>query len=204
MDLGARAVSERRRIRREIHDVLGHDLTLLGIFARAIESPEHLSIDEIRSAAKVIGDSVRRAQRDLTRILDARDEPAEPLVQSLNEMFGRVSDAGAAVRASVDPRVGRLSPGLQETVQRFCQEGLTNALKHASPGEISLTVEIVDRWVRMAIRSPLAARPRPRAASSTGLGLSGLRERALQHGGHSAITLENHCFCLRLDLPLAG
>jgi signal transduction histidine kinase len=181
--------------------VLGHDLTLLGIFAAAIESPEHLSADEIRSAAKVIGESVRRAQHDLKRILSVQDEPAEPLVERLELMFARVEEAGVAVRASVDPEIDALSPGIRQTIERFCQEGLTNALKHAGPGEIVLTIERVGRWLRLTVRSPLEARPP--VVSSTGLGLSGLRERALQHGGRSAITLESDSFCLRLDLPLA-
>jgi signal transduction histidine kinase len=185
-----RAVLEERvRIARELHDVVAHHVSMMGVQAGAAR----VVIDRDRAKAKqalgAIEESSRQAVAELHRLLgflrqagDRDDLAGRPGVSQLPRLAASMSDSHLAVEVSVEGETRSLPPTVDHSAYRIVQEALTNTLKHsvASRADVhvrywpdELEVEIVDDG-------------RPNGASSSasgGLGLIGMRERAALHGG---------------------
>ncbi len=176
---------ERNRIAAEVHDVLGHALTvsLLHIGSarlaldeepeeaeRALEEAERLtreSLDEVRTSVGVMRSD---APGDIAPLPDARAIP------ELVESFRR---AGATVELSVSGDLAAPGPARGLAAYRIVQESLTNATRHA-PGEaISVEVSVQDGATTVAVRNDGAVDP----ASPPGSGLRGMRDRTEGVGG---------------------
>jgi signal transduction histidine kinase len=91
-----------------------------------------------------------------------------------------------SLSVQVDGEVDAVSPGLGLTIYRIVQEGLTNALKHASGASVAVSVEVVADAVQVDVVNGPSPAP-PGLNPSSGYGLQGLRERvALYHGSYRA------------------
>jgi signal transduction histidine kinase len=167
-DLRAEQAQQRARdeIAREMHDVLGHRLSLLSVHAGALEFRPDASPEEIARAAKVIRENAHLALQDLREVIGVLRAPVGELPQpTLADVRQLVAESGRAgmrigLREELD---GAAVPDLVgRTAYRTVQEGLTNARKHApgaevvvrlagSPGE-GLTVEVRNEapWSRSA------------------------------------------------------
>jgi signal transduction histidine kinase len=196
----------RDEIAREMHDVLGHRLSLLSVHAGALEFRPDASPEEIARAAKVIRENAHLALQDLREVVGVLRGPVGELPQpTLADVRQLVAESGrAGMRVGLREELGgaTVSDLVGRTVYRTVQEGLTNARKHApgaevvvrlagSPGE-GLTVEVCNE----APGSRPAPDPDPgpvagaEAASDPGpgQGLVGLAERValadgrLEHG----------------------
>jgi signal transduction histidine kinase len=147
----------REEIAREMHDVLGHRLSLLSVHAGALEFRPDASAEEIAGAAKVIRENAHQALQDLREVIGVLRAPVGELPQptladvpQLVEESGRAGmrvDLGRELDGAVPDLVGR-------TAYRIVQEALTNARKHApgadvrvaltgAPGQ-GLTVEVAN------------------------------------------------------------
>jgi signal transduction histidine kinase len=205
--------AERRRIAREMHDVLGHRISLLSVHAGALEFRPDAPPQEVAEAAKVIRASAQAALEELRGVIgvlrDDGDEPVlrrpQPTLADIPELVEESRTAGMRVEWRGDVTDASAIPAaLGRTAYRVVQEGLTNARKHApaaavevtlSPGP-PLTVEVVNR---AALGSPPAD-----ALPGTGTGLVGLAERVALAGGeleHGPDSDGN--FVLRATLPWA-
>lgn len=180
---------ERRRIARELHDVVAHHVSVMGVLAtgaRRVLARDPAAADE---ALGSIAETSRTTLRELRRLLDVLRTDAEPAAEltpqpgltGLESLVDQVREAGLPVSLRVDGVPTSLDPGLALTVFRIVQEALTNALKHAGTataqvrltfGVYWLTVEIVDTG-----RGPSLDPNR------TGHGLVGMRERVALYGG---------------------
>jgi signal transduction histidine kinase len=126
----------REQIAREMHDVLGHRLSLLSVHAGALEYRPDAPAAEVAGAAKVIRETTHQALQDLREVLGVLRAPAgelpQPTLADVRELVASSGRAGMRVElreeatGAVPDRVGR-------TAYRVVQEALTNALKHA-PG----------------------------------------------------------------------
>ncbi|GAA5024339.1 sensor histidine kinase [Actinopolymorpha pittospori] len=205
----------REEIAREMHDVLGHRLSLLSVHAGALEYRPDAPPEEIARAAGVIRESAHQALQDLREVVGVLRAPLGELPQpTLAEVPALVADS---VRAGmrVDSRVeveGPVPASVGRTAYRIVQEGLTNAHKHAPGAEVGVlvcgapgqgvTVEVrnatpvaVDAGVRSGGRSASSGALASAASTlasfvaevpGTGQGLIGLAERASQAGGRLA------------------
>jgi len=186
--------AERRRIAREMHDVLAHRLSLLSVHAGALEFRPDASPEEVNEAARVIRASARAALQELREVIgllrDDGDEGVQPPQPTFGDIPKLVDESraagmnvrfrdGAAAEAEVPAAVGR-------TAYRVVQEGLTNARKHAPGAAVeltisadanALTVEVVNRPVIGGTTLD------PLAQGGTGSGLIGLAERVALTGG---------------------
>jgi signal transduction histidine kinase len=196
----------RDEIAREMHDVLGHRLSLLSVHAGALEFRPDASPEEIARAAKVIRENAHLALQDLREVVGVLRAPVGELPQpTLADVRQLVAESGrAGMRVGLREELGGAAvPDLVgRTAYRTVQEGLTNARKHApgaevvvrlagSPGE-GLTVEVCNE----APGSRPAPGPDPGPAAGAeavsdpgpGQGLVGLAERValadgrLEHG----------------------
>ena len=199
-DLARIAVAdERARIARELHDVVAHSLSVIAVQADAAEAA--LGKDPSRAGApmRAIRDSARQALVDMRQLLhvlraeDDRDQPSDLTpargIGDLPHLLTGMREAGLPIEADI--RIGGgLSAGMELTVFRIVQEGLTNVRKHAGTVPTSLTVVAEASWLRIEI---VNAPPDRGAATSdgtsvssslsTGHGLVGLGERVHAAGG---------------------
>lgn len=202
-----RAVAdERRRIARELHDVIAHSVSVMVVQAGAAR--ELLGRDEAGVAASLeeIQRSGRAALGETGRVLGllreevASDIGPQPTVSDLPRLAETFRAAGLEVRLDTDGGTDGLPAGLDLSVYRIVEEGLTNALKH-TPGAL---VEVHLRRRAGGVEVDLAsAAGASRHLHSGGHGLVGMRERVAVFGGSfSAAPTEDGGFLVKARLPL--
>ncbi|MGW6391496.1 sensor histidine kinase [Streptomyces sp. NPDC055103] len=186
MDRTQAVVAERSRMARELHDMVANHLSAI-----AIHSTAALSLDEpatTRQALTVIRENSVAGLAEMRRLIGLlRDssgdtEPAAaPTLAGLDALVARSAanaEPSGLVLVLDDTRrsQGGLPAPVELAAYRIVQESLTNALKHAAPGEVRVTVgqDPGALWVR--VTSPFGERPGPTAPGS-GAGLVGMRER---------------------------
>ncbi|WP_405644031.1 sensor histidine kinase [Streptomyces uncialis] len=200
------AAAERARIAREMHDIIGHNLSVITGLADGGTYASKKSPERARQALEGIATTSRQALGELRRLLDVlrEDPPGEqepdlspqPALVDLDGLVERVRAAGLPVHTTVHGTPDAVPPGLQLTVYRLLQEALTNTMKHAGPGA---TAEIQVRYepdeVRLAVTDrggqpdSSAEPPHPLPMDSdepradAGRGLTGMRERTALYSG---------------------
>ncbi|WP_234334664.1 sensor histidine kinase [Streptomyces sp. NRRL B-1347] len=186
------AAAERTRIAREMHDIIGHNLSVItgladgGKYAAA-KSPEHAA-----QALAAIGSTSRQALAELRRLLDVlRDDTPEaaalapqPALTDLTRLIDGVRSAGLPVRTTVHGRPDALPQGQELTVYRVVQEALTNTLKHGGPGATATVgISYDDDGVTVTVTDTGHAPPAAAEAGREGRGLTGMRERTALYAG---------------------
>ncbi|WP_030864057.1 sensor histidine kinase [Streptomyces sp. NRRL S-37] len=186
------AAAERARIAREMHDIIGHNLSVITGLADGGRYAAGKSPARAAQALDAIATTSRQALGELRRLLDVlRDDdtahPAErtpqPGLTDLDQLIDGVRSAGLTVRTRVEGRA-TLPPGRQLTVFRVVQEALTNTLKHAGP-ETTSEVSLVhgDRGAVTVTITDTGKGTTPPSAPSDGRGIPGMRERTALYGG---------------------
>ena len=170
---------ERMRIARELHDVVGHALSLMVVQAGAGRRVASSRPDDARRALDAIDIAGAQALQDLARLAALVDDEAEP-AQTLGDLVGAASRAGLTIRVR-----GGSDLVLDRLATRIIQEALTNSLKHA--GATSVDIELARDAERVTIAVVDGGRRTrgggPAEVWSGGLGLVGMRERVAHAGG---------------------
>jgi signal transduction histidine kinase len=201
--------AERRRIAREMHDVLAHRLSLLSVHAGALEFNPDASPEETQ-AAGVIRESARAALEELRGVIgvlreDAGESLTQPPQPTLADLPALVEESRAAgMRITAQIELGDAAPPapVGRTVYRIAQEGLTNARKHAPGAAVTLDVRATDGDLRIEVRSlaPVAVASAPLPGAGTGL--IGLAERVTLADGQLEHGVDpTGAFVLRARLP---
>ncbi|MEN8650888.1 histidine kinase [Streptomyces sp. 21So2-11] len=178
--------AERSRMARELHDMVANHLSAIAIHSTAalsIGTPK-ASTDALAVIREnsVQGLSEMRRLIGLLRDSSGDQEPtAAPALGSLDVLLDQARTVGAdsGLVFTLDdtrPPGGRLPAPVEMAAYRIVQESLTNALKHASPGTVAVTLAHTDRLLSVTVTSPYGERPGPRAPGS-GAGLVGMQER---------------------------
>ena len=203
--------AERRRIAREMHDVLAHRISLLSVHAGALEFHPDASPEEVAEAAGVIRATAQSAMQELREVIGVlRDEgqetipePPQPTLAQLPALMEESRAAGMNVRwRNGASALETIPPALGRTAYRVVQEGLTNARKHATGAAVEVTLDpgpplLLVLTSRRAVGAPVAD-PLPGA----GTGLVGLGERVALAGGRlDHGPGPNGDFVLRATLP---
>lgn len=186
MDRTQAVVAERARMARELHDMVANHLSAI-----AIHSTAALSIDEpdtSRQALSVIRENSVAGLAEMRRLIGIlRDaggdtEPAAaPTLDGLAALVDGARANGLDVDLDTDHH-GKVPAPVELAAYRIVQESLTNALKHACPGRVTVSLARRDGELTVSVRSPYGDRDGPRAPGS-GAGLVGMRERAALLGG---------------------
>ncbi|MFE9703148.1 sensor histidine kinase [Streptomyces sp. NPDC005930] len=184
---------ERARIAQDMHDVLGHDLSLIALSAGALKLAPDLAPDLAADHRRAAGEIRARAAAAVERLGEVigvlREEtdatPTGPARSSLTRLTSEASAAGLQVELSVDGPADDLPPVVERTAHRIVQEALTNVAKHA-PGAratVHLTHATAATEILVANGPPSPpGSPRPRPTGG-GRGLIGLEERVRLTGG---------------------
>ncbi len=201
------AAAERTRIAREMHDIIGHNLSVITGLADGGAYAAKKNPDRAVQALEAIGTTSRGALGELRRLLDVLREESPtadlapaPSLSDLNTLVEGVRSAGLPVRTTVKGSTADLPPGLELTVYRVIQEALTNTLKHGGP---SATAEVSLVYGDDAVTATVADTGRGGAVTGGGRGLAGMRERtALYKGTLEAGPRPEGGWRVRLRIPL--
>jgi signal transduction histidine kinase len=202
-------LEERRRIARELHDVIAASFATINVQAGVAvhvldERPEQAS-----EALRAIKDASREALREIRAIvglLRQDDDPGEEQVSlsRLDELADRVTAAGATTRLITLGTPRPLAAEVDRAAYRIIQESLTNVLRHAGPASARVWVEYDDVGLSIEIEDDGAGHVSVAggASSSPGYGIVGMRERASAAGGElEAAPRPEGGFSVRAFLP---
>nr|WP_241248837.1 histidine kinase [Nocardioides sp. KC13] len=181
-------LTERARIAQEMHDSLGHELSLIALRAGALEVAPGLSATHQKAAGDIRAAAAGATERlgEIVGVLRpaAEEAPLTPAATGIGGLVERARESGMDVRL-----VGSLEEGTAQVqvrdaaAHRIVQEALTNAARHAPGSSVTVSVEEPEPGdVRLSVRNGRATLP-PRAGTTTGLGLAGLEEAARTAGG---------------------
>ncbi|MER5889030.1 histidine kinase [Streptomyces sp. NPDC001941] len=182
---------ERTRIAQDMHDVLGHDLSLIALSAGALKLAPGLA----ESHRKAAGDIRARAAGAVERLGEVigvlREESAAPSAYprdaGVADLVARARAAGLAVELRTDGEAEGMAPVVERALHRVVQESLTNVAKHARGATATVEVAHADTESRVVVRNtppPAGAVTDVRPASrGGGHGLIGLEERVRLTGG---------------------
>ncbi|MGH3349017.1 MAG: sensor histidine kinase [Nocardioides sp.] len=178
--------AERTRIAREIHDLVGHSLsiTLLHLTAARRSVAEGDDAAEAVSAlteAEAVG---RRAMAEIRRtigVLSASGAGTAPLpgASDVVRLVEEGRSAGQSIAFSSTGDLSRIDAGVGLGIYRILQESLANAIRHAPGAPVSVSLAVSD-GVRLSVRNPLVG---PRRGVGEGSGLAGMATRAEQLRG---------------------
>lgn len=206
------AGDERLRIARELHDALGHHLSLISVQATASlhglgQRPASASGSDPVAALGAIKDASGDALRELSAVLDIlrQDDAAAPMfpASGLSRLDALVQDARAAgleVRTTVERPPRPLARQVDFAAYRIVQEALTNVTRHADASRVNLSIRYRDEELELEVRDDGKGR-----SADPGNGLRGMAERANLLGGQLAAgPVSEGGFLVRANLPLGA
>ncbi|MFF7725042.1 sensor histidine kinase [Streptomyces sp. NPDC008001] len=196
---------EHNRLARELHDSVGHALTVAVVQAGAARAAGSPAFTE--QALTAIEETGRHALEDLERVLKVLREDApgpaagRPDLTRVERLLTAARGSGTEVTAEVSGALETVPGPVSREGYRIAQEALTNAVRHAGAAPVSLRIAVRADVLELDIRNPL-----PAGAGSTvsggGSGLRGIRERAALLGGHAETGVHEGAWRVRALLPL--
>lgn len=188
-DVNARvaAAEERVRLARELHDAVGHSVSIMVVQAGA----ERLALGEERPATResllAIERTGREALAEMSRLLGLLRKEGErlalaprPSLSQVADLVATVRDAGVPVELHVDGEQTDLPPSVDVSAYRVVQEALTNVVKHAGAARASVAVRYGQGAVEVEVTDDGSQSVN---GKEPGYGLAGMRERVELHGG---------------------
>jgi len=212
----ARAITnERLRIARELHDVVSHTISLIGVKAAVARHVAESHPEEVHDALEVIETASREALTEMHRMLGvlrvegtatrrephAATEELADVTEDLAHMTSWAADAGVRLELTLRG-TDRIPSSLRPSIHRIVQEAVTNAVRYAAPTSCQVLIEATSTEVRVEVIDDgpddnpggEGNRRTTRATAvalggcdgGAGLGLIGMRERVVLHGGEFA------------------
>jgi signal transduction histidine kinase len=197
---------ERNRIAREMHDTLGHRLTVAAVQLEGAARLVHTNPQKTETIIKTVYEQVKEGLAELRKTVAMMRAPVDedlPLPQALTRLTAGLKDAtGLNLKLELDNNLPELPSTYRHALFRAAQEGLTNIERHASASEAQIRLFQVDGRVYLVIEdNGVGLDP---AKDTTGFGLTGMRERAgLLNGEFSIQPREGGGTCLTFSLPLS-
>ncbi|MCM0674275.1 sensor histidine kinase [Micromonospora phytophila] len=188
--LAAQAVAdERRRIARELHDVVAHHVSVMGVMATGARRVLHRDPAAADEAIATVEETSRATLREMRRLLDVLRTDAEPVADltpqpglaGIGTLVEQVREAGLPVTLRVEGTPGTLEEGVALTLYRIAQEALTNVLKHAGAATAQVRLTFDGGGVGIEV-TDTGRGPGP-DGDRVGHGLVGMRERVALYGG---------------------
>jgi signal transduction histidine kinase len=204
----AAVADERARIARELHDVVGHSVSVMTVQASAVRRLLRPDQNREREALLAVERTGREAMAEMRRMVGVLRHPEEapalapqPSLSHIDRLVDQARRAGLKVELQVEGEASQLPPGVDLTAYRLVQEGLTNTLKHARATRAAVLL----RYGRGAVDIVVSDDGKGAAPSTDGgHGLVGIRERVAVYGGELAAgPMPGGGYELRAHIPIA-
>jgi signal transduction histidine kinase len=201
---------ERRRIARELHASTGQKLAAVA-----------MNLSLIAKSAETLDARARKALAESLELLDRSSRDVRTLSYLLHPPLlderglaaavrwfadGFTQRSGLQVKLEVPPDLPRLSEETEIALFRIVQEGLTNTHRHSESSTATIRLMVDQNHVRLEMRDAGKGLPKPRSdgyVAPLGVGITGMRERVKQLGGHMKIESGSHGTTVSVALPLA-
>jgi signal transduction histidine kinase len=184
-----RAGEERLRIARDLHDVLGHHISLITVQAGVALHLMDKQPEQARDALTVIRETSKEALHELRSVLDVLRQGNEappraptPGLAGLDDLVARAADAGLQVQTEVSGDIDTLPASVDSAAYRIVQEALTNVLRHSGQVSSRVLVNCSGQELSLQIDNAAGMGGAPDALGS-GQGILGMQERAAALGG---------------------
>ena len=205
-------LDERVRIARELHDVVAHHVSVMGVQAGAARRVMESQPDKAQEALSSVESSSRHAIVELQKLVgflrregEVDDLAPQPSLQDLDALIADIDQAGLPVEVKVEGDEKPLPPSVDLSAYRIVQEALTNTLKHAGPARATVTVRYAEDAIELEILDDGRGPDSSEGRQNGGKGLIGMQERVSLHGGEfNAGNIQGVGFTVRAVLPLAG
>jgi signal transduction histidine kinase len=178
---------ERHRIARELHDVIGHHLSMIAV--RTDSAPYRLPglSDSAREEFTALGDAARQALDEARRLLGVlREDNGEvehvpqPTIEEISALVEQSRASGASVRLTVTGSTSGVPVVIGLAAYRIVQESLSNAMRHSPGAPVEVRMSTAEPAIELSVSNgPGSHRP----SSGDGTGLAGIRERVALVGG---------------------
>ena len=207
----AAVTEERARIARELHDVVGHSVSVMTVQASGVRRLLKPEQEREREALLIVEQAGREALAEMRRLVGVLRRPEEapalapqPSLQHLDRLVEQARDAGLPVEVQIEGEAAELPAGLDLTAYRLVQEGLTNAVKHAKATRAEVVVRYGPDTLELVV-SDDGRGSSDGSSESGGHGLVGMRERVAVYGGElEAGARPEGGYTLHARLPLAS
>jgi signal transduction histidine kinase len=183
----AAVAEERARIARELHDVVGHSVSVMTVQASGVRRLLREDQQREREALLIVERTGREALAEMRRMVGVLRRPEEapalapqPSLEHLDRLVDQAREAGLPVDLRVEGEAVELSAGVNLTAYRLVQEGLTNALKHAHATRAEVLVNYGEGTVEVTVSDDGHGVGN---GDGGGHGLVGIRERVSVYGG---------------------
>jgi signal transduction histidine kinase len=194
------------RLARELHDSIGHALTITTLQAAAANRRLDTDPEFVRQALHVVEEIGRNASADLDRVIgvlrhDETSSAAPPRsLADLELLLDETRAAGLVIDATIDGNGAAVPLSVSREAYRVVQEGLTNALRHGGSASASLRVTSGAGGVEIHVSNALPE-GQPGRGLAGGRGVAGMRERVAMLGGHLIAGPEDGRWYVRAGLP---
>ena len=198
---------ERARIARELHDVVGHSVSVMTVQASGVRRLLRPDQEREREALLIVERTGREALAEMRRMVGVLRRPEEapalapqPSLEHVNRLVEQARDSGLPVELRIDGDAIQLPAGVDLTAYRLVQEGLTNALKHAHATRAEVVVTYGEGHLEVTVTDDGTGVGN---GDGGGHGLVGMRERVSVYGGElDAGPQPDGGYRLRAKLPL--
>jgi len=200
----ADALAERNRLARELHDSVGHALSIVTVQAAAAGRVLERDTEFVRQALDAIEESARGALEDLDHVLGLLREEQRTATapqRTLRDLDDLLRLTGLPVDAKLEGDPARVPAAVSREAYRIVQEGLTNALRHAGEVPVSLRLAVEAERLELEMSNPLRngqAGDRP----TGGRGLPGIRERVSVLRGEMTAGADDGRWRIAVSIPL--
>jgi signal transduction histidine kinase len=199
---------ERGKMARELHDILAHSVSLMGVQAGAAEEVLAHDPERARPVLRSIQQTSRDSVAELRRLLGMLRAEAlqpelgpQPDLDQLSALVDRMHQAGLPIELTIEGTARPLPAGVELTAYRVVQEALTNALKHACPTKVELVIRYSPRQLDLIVLNNGIAHAHN--GNGNGHGLIGMNERVSLYGGRlQAGSSSPNKFRVHAEIPL--
>lgn len=205
-------IEERTRIARELHDVVGHSVSVMTVQTSGVRRLLRPEQGQEREALIAVERTGREALAEMRRVVGALREPEggpalspQPSLNRVETLVAHARETGLPVDLEIEGEPVPLPAGVDLTAYRLVQEGLTNAIKHAAARHAEVRVRYDRGHVEIEVSDDGRGVDVADATSNgSGHGLVGMRERVSIYGGEldAGPRPEGRGFRLRARLPV--
>jgi signal transduction histidine kinase len=198
-------LSERNRLARELHDSVGHALSIVTVQAGAARKLLDADPEFARESLEAVEEAASQALADLDGALATLRDDGPPghrrTLDDIDALIGQSRAAGLVIEAELAGPIASLPEPVSRDAFLATQEGLSNVLRHAGPVPVELRLGADGGSVRIHVSNPMPRRPLP-ARPSGGRGLRWMSERIQSRGGTVAAREVDGRWHLDVTIPV--